>query len=450
MFCKKCGNRLEQDADFCNNCGLSVTNKSNERKMVFEGKIHKCPNCGEVVKSFVGICPACGFEFNDKKVSETLQKFIDKITECERKIVDNSQYEKNGWSSWSRLKKTWWIILNIFLCGIPIIISLYISLFKLIIPPKLTREERQMKSLIENFPFPNDRESIITALLFIKEKMLFISKEKISRKNAYWLRLWCLKAEQLKHRADLMTLNDSVIEKIYSQILNESEKVNKKIKIRTIIGVVIFALFIMYSLINGGVSDENIYSDKTLEIPVNELSSVLPKLENGKGKIETNNSEYFSVEYYEISSLEFENYKQDCINFGYNIDVENNGNLFEAYNGDGYNIRILYYNSKIKVTITDNMEVKPIIWPKTKTAKLLPVPKSNYGKISSANDSILIVYVANMSIDDYNNYVNDCIIKGFEKDIVQTDNSFSAKNKKGYSLTVEYRGYNIIFIRIDD
>lgn len=194
-YCKKCGNELETNSDFCTECGTKVIEKNTTRKAVYDGKIHKCPNCGEVLKSFVSICPACGFELNEKKVAEALKKFIDEVNNCENMIANNSNIH-NGWSLWSGSKRFWWIILNIcFLC-IPLVIYLTLPLVKIKFTPKLTKEEKQMESLVENFPFPNDRESIIAALIFVKEKTDFISKESINRKNAYWLRLWCSKAEQ--------------------------------------------------------------------------------------------------------------------------------------------------------------------------------------------------------------------------------------------------------------
>ena len=56
-------------------------------------------------------------------------------------------------------------------------------LIKINFTPKLSREEKQLASLIENFSFPNDRESILEALVFAKEKIDFISSEKVDRKS---------------------------------------------------------------------------------------------------------------------------------------------------------------------------------------------------------------------------------------------------------------------------
>ena len=53
-------------------------------------------------------------------------------------------------------------------------------------------------------------------------------------------------------------------------------------------------------------------------------------------------------------------------------------------------------------------------------------------------------------MDDYVEYVNECIQKGFDQDMSQTDEHYHADNKDGYHVQVEYRGFNTVFIRIDD
>ena len=54
-FCINCGQELTEGAKFCANCGKVVNgeNPTPQRKTVYEGQIHKCPNCGEVLGAFV-------------------------------------------------------------------------------------------------------------------------------------------------------------------------------------------------------------------------------------------------------------------------------------------------------------------------------------------------------------------------------------------------------------
>lgn len=242
-FCTNCGQEIQEGAKFCASCGTPTNNdvhhEGTKRKFVYEGEIHKCPNCGEVINSFVSICPACGFELNSKRVSSVLQDFIKEINECEQMIANSPQAGKTGWASWSKSKRIWWVILNIFFVCIPLAIYVALPLLMVKSTPKLTKEEKRMASLVENFPFPNDRESILSALIFAKEKIDFISKETVNRKNAYWMRLWCAKAEQLKQKADLLFPNDPIVKESYAEITADEVRVNKTLKFKAIAGLVI-------------------------------------------------------------------------------------------------------------------------------------------------------------------------------------------------------------------
>ena len=249
-FCSNCGQQIQEGAKFCASCGTptnsEVHHESAQRQFVYEGKIHKCPNCGEVINSFVSICPACGFELNSKRVSSVLQEFIKEINECEQMIANSPQAGKTGWASWNKSKRTWWVILNILFVCIPLAIYVALPLLLVKSTPKLTNEEKRMASLVENFPFPNDRESILSALVFVKEKIDFISKETINRKTAYWMRLWCAKAEQLKQKADLLFPNDPIVKESYVEIAADESRVNKTLKIKAIVGLIILILSLIH------------------------------------------------------------------------------------------------------------------------------------------------------------------------------------------------------------
>lgn len=454
-YCSHCGQQLTYGAKFCSECGAPTQVayqhiQANERRKEYVGSIRKCPACGEEITSFTAICPACGHELNSTKVSSTLERFMEQVNKCEELIANSQSPNGTGWSSWSKSKKVWWVIFNIFFTCIPLVIYLIIPLIRIKSTPKLSKEEKQMASLIENFPFPNDRESILEALVYTKEKIDFISKEKVDRKSAYWMRLWGSKAEQLKQKADLMFPNDTIVKQSYAEILADENRVNNIIKMKALAGVAILVLAIIYVFVRNGTIDDIRTANTVLEIPETELSSVMPQIEGGKGKVVTNNSTYFSVEYYGISDSEFENYKKVCKEQGFTIDCENTGSLFDAYNSDGYNIRITYYSKEMHITVTDAMEMRTIKWPDSEVANLLPKPKSNYGNISTSRDNCLIVYIGNTTIDDYIEYVSACIEKGFDKDLRQSDDHYHADNADGYHVVVEYRGFNTIFIRIDD
>ena len=88
-YCIHCGKQLPDGAKFCAYCGKSVANASvnneNERKVVYDGEIHKCPSCGAALPPFTAVCPSCGHEIQDKKVSEVIRDFTREIKQAATK-----------------------------------------------------------------------------------------------------------------------------------------------------------------------------------------------------------------------------------------------------------------------------------------------------------------------------------------------------------------------------
>ena len=83
-FCINCGQELAEGAKFCANCGKAANNTStNQRKTVYDGELHKCPNCGERLDSFVTICPACGYELRGARVTSVVNELAQKLESTE-------------------------------------------------------------------------------------------------------------------------------------------------------------------------------------------------------------------------------------------------------------------------------------------------------------------------------------------------------------------------------
>lgn len=81
-FCMNCGQQLPDGANFCLNCGtkLGETKTENmQRKTVYDGDLHKCPNCGELLKSFVTVCPACTYELRSVKTNSSVEALARKL-----------------------------------------------------------------------------------------------------------------------------------------------------------------------------------------------------------------------------------------------------------------------------------------------------------------------------------------------------------------------------------
>ena len=80
-YCSNCGVQLVEGAKFCFECSAKVNLNETQnqtlshRKVVYEGEIHKCPHCGEVLNSFVSNCTACGYELRGTRSSNSVKEF---------------------------------------------------------------------------------------------------------------------------------------------------------------------------------------------------------------------------------------------------------------------------------------------------------------------------------------------------------------------------------------
>lgn len=92
-YCTNCGAQVDDNAKFCGVCGNKMPikqqpQKTNTRKTVYDGTIHKCPNCGAGLSSFVKNCPECGYELRGTDVVESVSAF------ARRYAVTTSNAEK--------------------------------------------------------------------------------------------------------------------------------------------------------------------------------------------------------------------------------------------------------------------------------------------------------------------------------------------------------------------
>lgn len=104
LFCPYCGTKLDPGANFCKSCGASVAQtgsgretphgRPTQRETVYEGYIHKCPNCGEVLESFTTNCPACGHEVRNAKTADSVRKFAAELAKIETKRLFTKQKQQ--------------------------------------------------------------------------------------------------------------------------------------------------------------------------------------------------------------------------------------------------------------------------------------------------------------------------------------------------------------------
>ena len=163
-FCMNCGQQLPDGAKFCADCGTAIGTvkpEGTQRKNIYDGELHKCPNCGEVLNSFTANCPSCGYEIRNSAVSTSVKEFaskLEKVDSTERKI-----------------------------------------------------------DLIRNYPIPNTKEDVY-------EFMVFASTNVRGESNKQVFNAWVAKFEQCHKKAELLFMDSADIEAI-RQIYDSTKKV---------------------------------------------------------------------------------------------------------------------------------------------------------------------------------------------------------------------------------
>lgn len=192
-FCTNCGQEIQEGAKFCAGCGSPTTdNNSNasKRTVFYDGELHKCPNCGEVLNSFVAACPACGYELRGSSATGAVKEFASKL--------DNAA------------------------------------------------TEFQKANIIRNFPIPNTKEDIF-------EFMILASSNIDDHPNKDVFDAWIAKFEQCYDKARLTFKQDSdfsQIQSIYARTIKEIRRIKRKGPLKKFLTIAIpIVVFIVANIV---------------------------------------------------------------------------------------------------------------------------------------------------------------------------------------------------------
>lgn len=198
-FCGNCGQKISDTARFCESCGTAVlSEKSNSyRRSVFEGKIHKCPNCGEILKAFELNCPACGYELRDRKTPSAVKEFVLKL----EYIESRREYEKpRGFFTAAEALQ------------------------------RVSKTDEQKISLIKSFSVPNSKEDMLEFMILatsnINTRTYDSTNTTISKSEKELSAAWYSKAQQVYEKAKHSYSSDST----FTDIKELYDSCNEKIK----------------------------------------------------------------------------------------------------------------------------------------------------------------------------------------------------------------------------
>ena len=239
IYCNRCGNPLKPGDNFCLICGKQQKSTepenhpyNSERKNVYVGEVRKCPSCGADLSSFSAVCPHCGHELNSIEVPESIKEFSKELSYYDNEIANSPIVRP--WKEWSGGKKFWWIVLNIFTFCVPLFIYLFFLIGGYGGFGKLSPVEIKKETYINNYSFPNERESVLEALFFIKSQVVTLSNESKNAKNKKWIKIWKNKAKQLLNKSDLLFKEDTIASNTYNDIEEEEKKVQRIVFLKSV------------------------------------------------------------------------------------------------------------------------------------------------------------------------------------------------------------------------
>ncbi len=179
-----------------------------------------------------------------------------------------------------------------------------------------------------------------------------------------------------------------------------------------------------------------------------ELRSQLPEPPSSRGTLYENSEEEFWASLDDVTDDQYNDYLRACIDRGFTVDAVKNSYSYKAYNSDGYSLDMSHIGDGLSITLEAPMKFGPISWPTSTIGKLLPTPKSTTGKFSHEREDSFFVYVGNTTKAEYDQYVADCVAKGFTVDYDKGDTYYKADNADGYHISLRYEGYNIMSVEI--
>ena len=188
----------------------------------------------------------------------------------------------------------------------------------------------------------------------------------------------------------------------------------------------------------------------TFEWPASGICTVLPEPNTNRGELDILPSSLM-LELHQQSIQDYNEYIDSCREKGFTIDVKQSNIDYEAFNDEGYKLRVRYddYSQEIDIFLNNPLEATTIVWPKTYIAGLIPAPPSNLGVIYNNSDNYFNGQLTDVSKEKWEEYVSSCENAGFTLEQRRIKNIYEAKNDDGYKIRVEYEGYNIMRFSIN-
>lgn len=232
-FCRNCGAKLNENDKFCSECGNPVIQNRNvnlKKETVFDGVVHKCPSCGEILNSFTSNCPSCGYEIRNQASNSNIAILAKKIEE-----IENSRPVSNSRSILKGLTKSTDHI-----------------------------DERKI-NLIRTFPIPNTKEDVLELCFLAYSNIDFDSYDDQTLRyssrmvSEAWFSLFehAYKKAQILLDAGEIERIDEMYRELKSKIKSSKFRIWKAIIIMYSVLIGIVGLIFLIAFLAGAFEDKN-------------------------------------------------------------------------------------------------------------------------------------------------------------------------------------------------
>ena len=472
-FCSNCGQPISNGAKFCSNCGTPVdttsANTQSQRKTVYDGVVHKCPHCGEMLNSFTSICPACGYELRGTAATTSVEKLYKSIQAAksdsevvrlvkmfpipnsredilEFMVLASSNFNEDHYMAHmgeDSISDAW--LSKIEQCHKKARLTLsdedMLEVDEIYESIKARVAEAKKKA---NQRYAS-QQSEVTAKEFKKSKfrIVLVAFAVISV-------LFCMLAFQ-NGRILAGIVSVLMVVLFLTAFLMGSGVINERVRnFRLVPAILAFLLFVPYFSLSSNHDEQILNTNDYTSWGDILLNEHVPEPIMTSARVMTNSNKKFYIYDIECSQGDYYDYVNACKKFGYDYEIiEEDETSFEAYNKDGYQIEVSYITT-LNVEVNAPMKMGQVEWPNSDIAKLIPQPKSLYGKIEWEHDYGFLIYIGNTTLSDYEEYVNSVYDSGFNIDYNKGDTYFWADNVDGYHVSIDYEGFNTMFVRIDE
>lgn len=184
--------------------------------------------------------------------------------------------------------------------------------------------------------------------------------------------------------------------------------------------------------------------------PGSGLSEVIPQPKSQLGEIRSDNNTTFSMLIGKTTIEEFDAYVEECKKHGFTYEQNRYSGSFNAYNEDVTYLSLSYIerSKEFYLDVRALPEMKEYYWNAKGIAGKLPKPRSDLGFIKSEAATYFEILIAQVDKATYFDYVAECVDAGFDIDIIDYDEYFSAKNSDGYQLSVKREYKDILNISL--